>query len=267
LLNAIGVSVSGGDSTPISFAVLLSARIVDHQLALSASQLAFPDRLRGETVRQTVKITNVASNPITVPVAITGAAFALVDPLPLVLAGGASGDVTVEFQPAAPGSYTGTLAIGAVGDRDHVEVPLTGTSGPPMVTSDPSLAFGDVAIGSTGEVTLAIHNLDAARSFRIDQLAIDDAEFTVALLADPTLGPSATVMVPVRFTPTSAGAHSARLSVILEGDARPIAIVELTGQGQSVAHRDGGGCSASGSPGAAIALVVLALARRRRRPG
>ena len=265
LLDAIGVAILGGDSAPRTFAVLLSARIVDHQLALSASQLAFPDRLRGETVRQTVKITNVASNSITVPVAVTGAGFALVDPLPLTLAGGASGDVTVEFQPAAAGSYTGTLAIGAVGDLDHVEVPLAGTSGPPMVTSDPGLAFGDVAIGSTGEMTLAIHNLDAARSFRIDQLAIDAAEFTVALPADPALGPGATVMVPVRFTPTSAGAHTARLSVILEGDTTPIAIVELTGQGQSVAHRDGGGCRASGSPGAALALVVLALVRRRRR--
>jgi uncharacterized protein (TIGR03382 family) len=88
---------------------------------------------------------------------------------------------------------------------------------------------------------------------------------SVALPADPTLGPGATVMVPVRFTPTSAGAHTAQLSVILEGDVTPIAIVELTGQGQSVAHRDGGGCSASGSPGAAIVFALVALVRRRRR--
>lgn len=245
-----------------SIMVQLDARIVDHQLALSASQLAFPDRLRGETVQRTVTITNLASNSITVPVAVTGAAFTLVGPETVALAGGGSGDVTVEFRPATPGSYAGTLELGAAGDLDRVVIPLAGIAGAPMVTSDAALEFGDVALGSTREATFTLHNLDATRAFRIDQLVIDDAEFAVALPVDPMLGSGATLTIPVQFTPATAGAHTSQLSVFLEGDATPVAIVDLAGQG--LAH-GGGGCNAGGSPALAVALAVLALGRRRRR--
>jgi len=107
---------------------------------------------------------------------------------------------------------------------------------------------------------LAIHNLDTAHGFRIAQLAIDDPAFTAAQPADPTLAPGATVMVPVQFTPTAAGAHTAQLSVVLYGNDAPIATVNLTGQG--VGH-GGGGCNATGAPGAGLALALLALVRRR----
>jgi uncharacterized protein (TIGR03382 family) len=221
------------------------------------------DRLRGETVRQTVTITTLASNAITVPVSVTGPAFRLVGADSITLAGGGSGDVTVEFSPATLGSDAGTLELGAAGDLDHVVVPLAGTGSTPMVTSDPAPEIGDVAIGATGEATVALHNLDASRSFRIDRLVIDDAEFTVARPADPTLGPGASLAIPVQFTPATTGAHRGQLSVILEGDPTPITIVDLAGRG--IAHSgSSSGCNASGSPALAIALVIFALRRRRR---
>lgn len=211
-------------------------------------------------------ITNVASNAITVPVAVTGPAFRLIGADSITLAGGGSGDVTVEFSPATPGSDAGTLELGAAGDLDHVVVPLAGTGSTPMVTSDAALEFGDVAIGATGTAMATLHNLDASRSFRIDRLVIDDAEFTVALPADPTLGPGASLAIPVQFTPATAGAHTGRLSVILEGDPTPITIVDVTGRGVATSGGGGGdgGCSAGGSPALAVALVLVALPRRRR---
>ena len=229
-------------------------------MTLSALQLDFPARLRGETVRQTVTITNLTSGPVTWPLAVTGAGFAIVGDAAIALAAGASGEITVEFRPTAAGTLAGTLEIGAAGDADHFALPLSGTASAPMVTSDSTLAFGDVAVGRTGEGMLAIHNLDTSRSFRIAQIAIDDPAFTASLPADPTLAPGATVMLPVQFAPTAAGAHAAQLSVTLEGDTAPIALVDLSGQG--VGH--GGGCNATGAPGAGLAFALLALVRRRR---
>ena len=102
------------------------------------------------------QITNVAATPITVPIVVTGDAFALVGQDAIPLAAGASADITVEFQPTTAGSYSGTLELGTPGDRDHVVVPLMGTARPPMVQCDTALAFGDVRVGSTAALTLTI---------------------------------------------------------------------------------------------------------------
>lgn len=245
--------------------VQLDARIVDHQLALSRSQVAFAGALRGDSARQTIAITNVAATPITVPVVVTGDAFALVGQDAITLAAGASADITVQFQPTTVGSYSGTLELGTTGDRDHVVVPLMGTARLPMVQCDTALAFGDVRVGSTAEATLTIHSLETTGALAIKQIATDHAEFAVTPLSDPVLGPGATISVAVQFTPTTSGSQAGRLLVFLDGDATPIAVVDVTGNGLATDHR--GGCNTTEPPGAAVALALLAFLRgRRRRP-
>lgn len=240
----------------------LNARIVDHQLALSRSQVAFAGALRGDSARQTIAITNVAAAPITVPVAVTGDAFALVGQDAIPLAAGASADITVEFQPTTVGSYSGTLELGTPGDRDHVVVPLMGTARPPMVQCDTALAFGDVRVGSTAEATLTIHNLEATGALAIKEIVADHPEFVVTPLSDPVLGPDATISIAVQFRPTAPGPQAGKLRVFLDGDVTPIAVVDVTGNGLATGH--GGGCNTTEPPGAAVALALLAFLRGRR---
>jgi len=241
----------------------LDARIVDHQLALSRSQVAFAGALRGDSARQTIAITNVAATPITVPIAVTGDAFALVGQDAIPLAAGASADITVEFQPTTAGSYSGTLELGTPGDRDHVVVPLMGTAHPPMVQCDTALAFGDVRVGSTAEATLTIHSLETTGALAIKEIVTDNPEFAVTPLSDPVLGPDATISIAVQFTPTTPGGQAGKLHVFLDGDVTPIAVVDVTGNGLATGH--GGGCNTTEPPGAAVALALLAFLRGRRR--
>ena len=256
----------GVDCDQSSGVLSISAECSPPVMTLSALQLDFPPILRSETQQQTVTITNITSGPVTWPVEVTGSAFALVGGGAIALAAGASADVTVEFRPREPGDHTGTLEIGAAGDPAHFTVALGGTATAPMVTCDRALAFGEVAVGDTAEAMLAIHNLDPAHSFRIAQLpVVDSGVFIAALPANATLAPAATLMVDVLFSPRAAGAHTARLLVLLDNDPVPIAVVDLTGDG--VGHGGGGGgCSATGAPGAAplLALAFLVLGRRRR---
>ena len=252
----------GSDCDEVSGRLTIQAMCSPPVMTLSALQLDFPAMPAGVPQQRTVTITNLTTGMVTWPVAVTGAGFALAGDAAITLAAGASGDVTVEFLPTTPGDHAGTLEIGAPGDVDHVALPLAGPATTPMVTADSALAFGDVAIGHTAEAMLAIHNLDTAHGFRIAQLAIDDPAFTAALTADQALAPGATVMVPVQFTPSAAGARTASLSVVLDGVDAPIATVDVTGQG--VGHGGGGGCNATGPAGGGLALALLALVRRRR---
>jgi hypothetical protein len=68
LQEAIGFPLGAGENLMVQ----LDARIVDHQLALSRSQVAFAEALRGDSARQTIAITNAAATPITVPIVVTG---------------------------------------------------------------------------------------------------------------------------------------------------------------------------------------------------
>lgn len=259
LQEAIAFPIGAGETLMLQ----LDARIVDHQLALSRSQVAFAGALRGDSTRQTLAITNVAATPITVPIAVTGDAFALVGQDAIPLAAGASADITVEFQPTTAGSYSGTLELGTPGDRDHVVVPLMGTARPPMVQCDTALAFGDVRVGSTAEATLTIHNLETTGALAIKEIVTDHPEFAVTPLSDPVLGPDATISIAVQFTPTTPGRQAGKLHVFLAGDVTPIADVDVTGNGLATGH--GGGCNTTEPPGAAVALALLALLRGRRR--
>jgi MYXO-CTERM domain-containing protein len=134
-----------------------------------------------------------------------------------------------------------------------------------MVQCDTALAFGDVRVGSTAEATLTIHSLETTAALAIKKIATDHAEFAVTPLADPVLGPGATISVAVQFTPTTSGSQAGKLLVFLDGDVTPIAVVDVTGNGLATGHR--GGCSTTEPPGAGLALALLAFLRgRRRRP-
>lgn len=122
----------GSDCDQVSGMLTITITCSPPVMRLSALELDYPATLRGETARQTVAITNLTSGSVTWPLAVTGAAFALVGDGSVALAAGASADITVEFRPTAAGDQTGTLEIGAAGAPDHFAVPLGGTATAPM---------------------------------------------------------------------------------------------------------------------------------------
>lgn len=105
---------------------LLNARVVATQLAFSSAELAFPDTMLAASAQRHVTITNLAANPITVPITVTGASFAA-SAAEVTIPGGETAEVLVEFAPTAPGMFTGALEIGVEGDPDRAIIALSGT--------------------------------------------------------------------------------------------------------------------------------------------
>jgi hypothetical protein len=104
----------------------LRAQVLASQLARSAAELVFPDTMQGASTQRRVAISNLADDPITVPVAVTGAGFAS-SATELAIAARGTAEIAVEFAPAGPGMFTGALELGAAGDPDHAIIALSGT--------------------------------------------------------------------------------------------------------------------------------------------
>jgi hypothetical protein len=255
--------------------VTLSANVVAHRYALSAAQVGFPQILRGTTAAATITVTNLASDPVDVPVAVTGDAFARTSAPTLALAGGASVDVAIEFRPPSRGAYAGALTIGDAADPDRATLPLSGIATSPDVTCETSLDLGKVAVGARADGTIRLRNLDTAHGFTIAELSVDDAAFTADTPGDPVLAAGGAKPIAVHFAPTTTGLAQGKLSIVLAGDPVPQAVVALTGDGfvadaggvdaggDHGGGGGGGGCATSrASDTGALALVVAALAAR-----
>jgi uncharacterized protein (TIGR03382 family) len=146
--------------------ILLSARAIARQLAFSATSLDFPTTYRDAVAERAVTITNLSTAPVTVPVAVTGMGFSI-DRTSVTIPGGTTADVVVQFQPPAPGAFTGSLELGASGDPEHASVLLSGQGASMPGTDDPPVeeprphsggcdASGAGGIGAAWMVVLAI---------------------------------------------------------------------------------------------------------------
>lgn len=101
------------------------------------------------------------------------------------------------------------------GAGSHCEGEACATDAPEVEVSPTLLPFGDVVVGQTKTLTLSIGNLGTA-PLSVDEIAIDPA-FTTIFSASPSQIASVAVneiaSVTVTFTPSAAGAVSARLYV------------------------------------------------------
>ncbi|HEU0029528.1 MAG TPA: choice-of-anchor D domain-containing protein [Kofleriaceae bacterium] len=246
------------------------ARVIAGAYAPSVPEVTFVDVMRATSSQQTLAIANQLDTPVTVPIAVTGDAFALVTASPLVIAARGTAEVTVAFTPPAAGEYAGALVVGDVTDPDRIEVPLAGTAVAPNVSVDSAVDLGAVAIGDVATRTLTFANLDATHGLELDRLDVTGAGFT-AEVADPVVAPGGSAAITIRFSPLTEGAASGQLAIVLRGDPTPIAVVQLSATGVAPEEPpppsdDGGCCQGSPAGGAPVlaALVLLVLRRSRR---
>jgi hypothetical protein len=190
--------------------------------ALSARPTTLPlSTVAGTKTSGTVRVTNVLSLTSVVTVEISGAGFSQTNSCGATLTPGASCVVTVNFAPTAVANYPGTLTFGGAGGT--VQVPLTGTGAPVLLSVTPSLNFGVVATGDDMALNITVQNsTPAAFSFTV---AGPGNPYTITNNCPSSLAAGASCTVGVDFAPTVAGTYDTTVTLIdNKGNAYKVSI-------------------------------------------
>ncbi|WP_369679806.1 choice-of-anchor D domain-containing protein [Janthinobacterium sp. PC23-8] len=228
-----------------------------------------------------LKITTLAlggSNPGDFALAGTCAVGGSVSP-------GASCTIDSSFKPAATGERSADLVLMTEGGA-QLSLRLNGnglavpTTTPSLSTNPQAFDFGSATVGDTGPLKRFTLTNSGSAALTINSATFSGpyavATDTKACGAFPlTLAAGASCELPVRFTPTTAGAANGNVTLQAAGASWTIALsgqgaasVVVSGQSQ---NRGGGGCSAAqdGNDPMLALLVLLAagvLVWRRRKP-
>jgi hypothetical protein len=192
----------------------------------------------GKQTTQTIALTNTGSMPVSITQAtISNPAFSLTGvTLPMTVATGQSGNVTVAVTPPTAGTLTGTITVQGSGGAAPAVVNLSATAvapAPQISVSSNSVQFGTIGVGATGNMNLLISNTGSA-DLTISVISVTGAQFGVSGITTPKIisaGQSAPV--GLSFQPTVGGATSGTLSITSNDPSNPTMSVALTGTGST----------------------------------
>jgi hypothetical protein len=222
--------------TTLAVALLGAApAMADEALTPSVSSLEFPaTEVHGSYPQQIVSFLNGSEAPTNVKaVEITGS-----DAGDFSVAGNSCGDVeptfscevSVQFQPQAPGVKSATLVL--ADSSGTVEVPLSGTGTTGTLSASP-LDFSTVIDGESRSEQVSVFNSDAATHIAgVEITGPDASSFSIDYgnCAGNTFYANNSCGVGVRFSPNSPGAKSAQLILTSDASNTPL-VVALSGVG------------------------------------
>ena len=207
-------------------------------VSLSPQSIDFGRVLVGRDSSQLATLTNTGTTPITVGgIVTTGADFTVAasttatNPCPGsggTLASGASCTIAVVFTPSTTSTIRGTLSVPTSATALPLTVALSGVGTQPELTVTPaSLAFGNVAVGSSATQSLTLRNTSTVP---VDGLSFTvTAGFTVSSTCGiTTLNAASSCSVSVTFAPSAIGAVTGTLTIASTDPASPI-VVPLSG--------------------------------------
>jgi hypothetical protein len=151
------------------------------------------------------------------------------------LASGASCSLYVAFKPASAAALTATLTItdNATGSPQKVTLTGTGSTAPSIKLSTTSIAFPTTKHGTTSAaqtVTLTNSGTATVNLTSITLAGANPTDFEALNTCTPTLAPAASCTVYVAFTPATATAFTATLTIADNGAASPQSVT-LKGTG------------------------------------
>ena len=183
--------------------------------------------------RQTFSLLQVSSSLPTVFL-VSGPA------LPLTLGPHSSVVFQVTFQPAAAGSYSGTVAFTTDARNNGNNILMVSVSGTlaaatPTQTyllypSTTGLSFGNTLVGTSSSGTVSLANAGTG-SVSISQVTCSGSGFTASGFSGAvTLAPGQSLPISVNFAPASVGSSAGSLSVVSNAANSP-ATISLSGTG------------------------------------
>ncbi len=182
--------------------------------------------LGSPSAAKTFIVTNKGTSTVAVTIATT-APFSETDNC-ASLAGGASCTITTIFTPTAVGAASGTITASYSGFGSPLTATLTGTGIAPMTLTPASLAFGNVAMGTTS----APKNFTVANKGTTAQalgITLSDG-FTQTNTCGSSLAGGASCTISVAFVPTTAAAATGTIAVSAPILASPLSAA-VTGTG------------------------------------
>src|SRR5258708_4059153 len=188
----------------------------------------------GKQTTQTISVANTGTMPVSITQAtLSNPQFSLTGvTLPMSIGTGQSGNFTVGVKPSTAGTLTGTLTVQGSDAAAPAVVNLSATavsSSPQISVSNPSLQFGTVGVGSTGNLSLTISNTGTA-DLTLSVVSVTGAEFGVSGITTPkTITAGQSTVAGLNFHPTTAGSASGVLTVTSNDPANPTTTVTLGG--------------------------------------
>jgi ASPM-SPD-2-Hydin domain-containing protein/centrosomal CEP192-like protein/HYDIN/CFA65/VesB family protein/parallel beta helix pectate lyase-like protein len=248
---------SNAPSSPISVALSGSGVQQQPQISVLPTSLAFGNVTVGSSGKQSVTVSNGGNAPLSITAAnVTGAGFATTGlSLPMTVAAGGSGTISVDFAPATSGSVTGSLSLSSNAPASPTTIALSGAgiAQTLQLSANPtSLNFGSEAVGSTsGKQSVTLTNGNSSQSMAISAISVS-GPFAFAGATPPlTLNPSASLTLSVTFTPTSSGAASGTMAITSNAANSPTS-VSLSGTGSSGSFTPSGPIVINGQSGTVI---------------
>ena len=238
---ALSATISVVDNAPGSpHTATLTGTGVAPQAVLSPSPLAFANTPVG-TAASALPMT--LSNPGTAALTITGISvtganasnFGQTNTCGASLAAGASCTISVTFTPASVGSLSAAISVADSATGSPHSAALTGTGIAPQAVLSPNpLAFPGTTVGTNQRLALpmTLSNPGTA-TLTITSISVtgtNASSFTQTNTCGATLAVGASCTITVKFTPASAAALSAAISVVDSASGSPHTAA-LTGTG------------------------------------
>jgi len=148
--------------------------------------------------------------------------------LPLTLAPGETAALTVNYQPKAHGTSTGTVTLADASTTSSTSFSVSGTatSAGKLSVAPSTISFGTVGVGQNQKVSASVTNTGGS-DVTITQASISGNGFSLSGLTLPiTLHPSSSVPFTVVFAPASGGPVNGSISLV-----GSVAVVTKKGKG------------------------------------
>lgn len=240
------LTLTSNSSTGATIQVALSGTgtaATTPQLTLSSTSLAFGNVAVNSSATLPVTLTSSGTAPVTISSAsLSGAAFTDSGvSFPVTLNPNQAVTLNVQFNPKATGSAAGQLTITSNSvSNPTAQIQLSGTgtsvSNPQLLVSATSLAFGNVAVGSTATLNLVLTSSGTA-PLTISSVAAQGSAFSDSGASFPvTLNPNQSVTLQVQFDPSAAGNVTGQLTIASNSSSGSTTLVTLSGTGAAVQH-------------------------------
>jgi Abnormal spindle-like microcephaly-assoc'd, ASPM-SPD-2-Hydin/Beta-propeller repeat len=230
--NATLLITDNANNSPQTVA-LSGTGIVSGLVSLTPGSMTFSTQLVGTTsAPQPATLSNTGTAPVTISNIATSGPYNQTNNCASTLAPSASCTINVAFQPTAPGTKTGSLAVTDDAPGSPQTVALTGT-GTVISLSPASLSFGNQAQGtSSTPQSVTVKNVGSA-SVTIGKISFAGSRatsYSQTNTCGSTLAAGASCTISVVFTPKLKGALTASLNVFDTGGGSPQSVA-LSGTG------------------------------------
>ncbi len=219
--------------------VLLFASAASGQVAVTPSSINFGSVQVGNSVSQTIQLSNTSDGSLTIDqTTLSGTGFSVSGLiLPAILPRGQSVTLTTTFAPQSSGAISGTVSLEYSRTlwRRHsgtvtISLAGTGTVAGQLVASPARPAFGNVQDGSSTSMTGTLTNTGGS-TLTILAASASGTGFSLSGLSLPvTLTAGQTTSFSVLFSPTASGAASGSVSITSNG-SNPSLTIPLSGTG------------------------------------